>query len=78
MNIPALISLPGLKLMNSASYPALDVNFDKAHFGHRAKYPYHPPLRPAGILLACDTTRDLHFVGMPPGIILLTPVSTKS
>jgi hypothetical protein len=28
-------------------------------------------------LLASETTRDFHFVGMPPGTILLTPLSTK-
>jgi len=31
---------------------------------------------PAGLLLASDMTRDLHFVGMPPGTILLSPIST--
>ena len=32
---------------------------------------------PAGILLASETTRDLHFVGMPAGTILLTPMSIQ-
>jgi hypothetical protein len=32
---------------------------------------------PTGILLAVKTTREFHFVGMPPGTILLTPISTK-
>jgi hypothetical protein len=31
----------------------------------------------AGILLAVESTRDFHFVGMPPGAILLTPISTR-
>jgi len=68
----------GLKLVNGASYTALDVILDKAHPGHcvNANTIIHfgPP---AGILLASDTTKDFHFVGMPPGTILLTPVSTK-
>jgi hypothetical protein len=28
-------------------------------------------------LLESETTKDLHFVGMPPGTILLTPMSVK-
>ncbi|KAM4055547.1 AAA domain-containing protein [Hirsutella rhossiliensis] len=32
---------------------------------------------PAGIVLASETTRDLHFVGMPSGTILLTPITVK-
>lgn len=28
-------------------------------------------------LPAAETTRNLHFVGMPPGTILLTPISTR-
>jgi hypothetical protein len=68
----------GLKLVNGASYTALDVILDKAHPGHRVNADtiihFGPP---AGILLASDTTKDFHFVGMPPGTILLTPVSTK-
>lgn len=29
------------------------------------------------ILLAAESTRDFHFVGMLPGAILLTPISTR-
>lgn len=68
----------GLKLVNGASYAALDVVLDKAHPGYRVDTDtilhFGPP---AGIVLASETTRDLHFVGMPPGTILLTPISIK-
>lgn len=68
----------GLKLVNGASYTALDVILDKAHPGHRINEDtvlhFGPP---AGILLVGETTRGLRFVGMPPETILLTPVSTK-
>jgi hypothetical protein len=68
----------GLKLVNGAPYTALDVIVDKAYPGHRISADtilhFGPP---AGILLAGETTKDLHFVGMPPGTILLTPISTK-
>lgn len=42
-------------------------------------FPVIPPstLAPAGVLLASESTRDLHFVGMPPGTVLLAPISTK-
>jgi hypothetical protein len=67
-----------LKLVNGASYAALDVILDKTHPGRRISADtilhFGPP---AGILLAVETTRDFHFVGMPPGTILLTPISTK-
>ncbi|PVH90925.1 hypothetical protein DM02DRAFT_647465 [Periconia macrospinosa] len=68
----------GLKLVNGAAYIALDVILDKTHPGHRIDentiLHFGPP---AGILLEGESTRDLHFVGMPPGTILLTPISTK-
>jgi len=68
----------GLKLVNGASYTAVDVILDKAHPGHRVSgdtiLHFGPP---AGILLASETTRDFHFVGMPDGTILLTPISTR-
>lgn len=68
----------GLKLVNGASYAALDVILDKAHPGYLVDADtilhFGPP---AGIVLASETTRDLHFVGMPPGTILLTPISIK-
>ncbi|KAI8396536.1 hypothetical protein FOFC_21084 [Fusarium oxysporum] len=64
----------GLKLVNGASYMALDVIVDKAHPGYRVNEEtilhFGPP---AGIVLASETTRDFHFVGMPAGTILLTP-----
>jgi hypothetical protein len=68
----------GLKVVNGASYTALDVVMDKAHPGHRISADtilhFGPP---AAILLAGESTKDLHFVGMPPGTILLTPISTQ-
>ncbi|KAL8376641.1 hypothetical protein RB595_007651 [Gaeumannomyces hyphopodioides] len=68
----------GLKLVNGASYTALDVVLDKAHPGYRVSADtilhFGPP---AGILLASETTGNFHFVGMPAGTILLTPISTK-
>jgi len=71
-------SYQGLKLVNGANYEALDVILDKAHPGHRISADtilhFGPP---AGILLAAETTKDFNFVGMPPGTILLTPLSSK-
>jgi hypothetical protein len=68
----------GLKLVNGARYEAVGVVFDKAHPGHRMDADtvlhFGPP---AGVLLASETTSDLHFVGMPAGTILLTPMSIK-
>ncbi|XP_044718847.1 PIF1-like helicase domain-containing protein [Hirsutella rhossiliensis] len=68
----------GLKVVNGASYSAVEVIIDKAYPGHRisADMTIHfgPP---AGIILESATTRDLHFVGMPTGTILLTPMSVR-
>ncbi|KAF1807901.1 hypothetical protein P152DRAFT_469269 [Eremomyces bilateralis CBS 781.70] len=68
----------GLKLVNGASYAALDVVLDEAYPGHRVDADtilhFGPP---AGILLASETARDFRFVGMPAGTVLLTPISTK-
>jgi hypothetical protein len=68
----------GLKLVNGSTYTALDVIVDDAFPGHRISdntiLHFGPP---AGIVLAADSTRELNFVGMPPGTILLTPLSSK-
>jgi hypothetical protein len=68
----------GLKLVNGASYTAVDVILDKAYPGHRisAEMAVHfgPP---AGIVLASKSTTDFHFVGMPAGTILLTPMTAS-
>ncbi|PVH90960.1 hypothetical protein DM02DRAFT_722469 [Periconia macrospinosa] len=73
-----LTSYQGLKLVNGATYRALDVILDKAYPGHRVSADtilhFGPP---AGILLAAETTKNFNFVGMPPGTILLTPLSSK-
>ncbi|KAJ6436948.1 retrovirus polyprotein [Purpureocillium lavendulum] len=63
---------------NGGGYTALDVVVNKAFPGHRVSagitIHFGPP---AGIILASETTKDLHFVGMPPGTVLLTPMSVK-
>ncbi|OWT42256.1 ATP-dependent DNA helicase PIF1 [Pochonia chlamydosporia 170] len=68
----------GLKLVNGAGYTAVDVIPDKVYPGHRVSADiilhFGPP---AGILLSGITTKSFHFVGMPPGTILLTPVSVS-
>ncbi|KAF2175959.1 hypothetical protein K469DRAFT_723761 [Zopfia rhizophila CBS 207.26] len=68
----------GLKLVNGAGYTAVDIIVDKAHPGRRISgntiLHFGPP---AGILLAGESTKDFRFVGMPPGTILLTPISSK-
>ncbi|OWT42275.1 hypothetical protein VFPPC_18429 [Pochonia chlamydosporia 170] len=68
----------GLKVVNGSRYVALDVILDKKYPGYRISRDttlhFGPP---AGVLLASESTRDLHFVGMPPGTVLLAPISTK-
>lgn len=68
----------GLKLVNSTNYTTLNIILDKTPPGHHINTDtiihFSPP---AGILLASDTTKDLHFVSIPPGTILLTPISEK-
>ncbi|KAM4061381.1 PIF1-like helicase [Hirsutella rhossiliensis] len=68
----------GLKLVNGAGYTAVEVIPDRAFPGHRVSaeltMQFGPP---AGIVLASETTKDFHFVGMPAGTILLTPISVK-
>jgi hypothetical protein len=68
----------GLKLVNGASYTALEVILDQKYPGDRISADtilHFGPL--AGILLASKITVGLRFVGMPPGTILLTPVSSR-
>lgn len=68
----------GIKLVNGASYTALDVIPDKAHPGHRVGADtilhFGPPV---GIPPTSETTRDLNFVGMTPSTIFPTPISTR-
>ncbi|XP_044715322.1 PIF1-like helicase domain-containing protein [Hirsutella rhossiliensis] len=68
----------GLKLVNGAGYTAAEVIVDKAHPGHRLSADmvihFGPP---AAIILGSETTKDFRFVGMPPGTILLTPMSVR-
>jgi len=67
-----------LKMTNGGGYTAVEVIIDKAFPGHRVSADtavhFGPP---AGLVLASETTRDLHFVGMPPGTALLAPMSVK-
>ena len=67
-----------LKLVNGAKYNAVDVILDKAYPGYRISEDtiihFGPP---AAILLAAESTKDFHFVGMPSGTVLLTPLSCK-
>ncbi len=65
----------GLKLANGSSYTAVSVVIDRAYPGHRINEDtiihFGPP---AAIVLESETTTDFHFVGLPPGTILLTPI----
>lgn len=67
-----------LKVVNGASYAALDVVLDKKYPGHRISADtvlhFGPP---AAIVLEGEITKDFHFVGIPPGTVLLTAVSTR-
>ncbi|OAQ57458.2 ATP-dependent DNA helicase PIF1 [Pochonia chlamydosporia 170] len=60
-------TLQGLKLVNGASYTAVEVILDKSYPGHRISagltIHFGPP---AGILLESETTKEFHFIGMPP------------
>ncbi|TVY77529.1 hypothetical protein Focb16_v006257 [Fusarium oxysporum f. sp. cubense] len=68
----------GLKLVSGASYTALEVILDETHPGHQISADimvhFGPP---AGIILESETTKDIHFVGMPSGTVLLTPMSVR-
>jgi hypothetical protein len=68
----------GLKLVNGAGYRAVDVILDKAYPGHRVSADvtihFGPP---AGAILESETTEEFRFVGMPPGTVLLTPMSVQ-
>jgi len=66
----------GLKLVNGAGYTTIDIIFDKAYPGHRINADivlYFDP--PVNILLTSKTTKDLHFISISPGTILLTPIN---
>ena len=55
----------GLKLVNGAAYTVLDVILDKRYPGHRINADTILHFRPPpGILLAAETTREFHFVGI--------------
>ncbi|KID83958.1 arrestin domain-containing protein [Metarhizium guizhouense ARSEF 977] len=68
----------GLKLVNGSSYTAVDVILDKSFPGYRISADtilhFGPP---AGIILTADSTKTFHFVDMPQGTILLTPLSAQ-
>jgi hypothetical protein len=68
----------GLKLVNGVNYTALDVIINNAFPGHCiSAYTILHFGPPAGIILAAESTREFRFVGIPPGTILLTPLSSK-
>ncbi|KJZ68040.1 hypothetical protein HIM_12567 [Hirsutella minnesotensis 3608] len=68
----------GLKLVNGASYTAAEVILDKSCPGHRVSADMTVHFgSPAGVMLESETTKEAHFVGMPPGTILLTPMTVK-
>jgi hypothetical protein len=68
----------GLKLINGASYTAVDIVVDKVHLGYYISADTSLYFRPpVGILLASDITKRFHFVGIPPETILLIPMNTK-
>ena len=67
-----------MKLVNGASYEVVDVILNKAYPGYWINADTILHFRPpAGILLASETMKDFHFVGMPRGTVLLAPVSIK-
>ena len=68
----------GLKLVNGATFKALEIIVDKSFPGFQVSndvFLHFGP--PAGIILAGESTEGLNFVGMPPGTLLLTPITTK-
>ncbi|XTI87353.1 hypothetical protein V2W45_1520002 [Cenococcum geophilum] len=72
------IVVPGLKLVNSAAYTALDIILNKAYLGYciltNVILYFGPPAR---IFLELETTRDFYFVSILPSTVLLMPISTK-
>jgi hypothetical protein len=68
----------GLKLVNGANYKALDIVLENVYPGHRISTDtilhFGPPAR---IILAAESTIDVKFISMPPGTILLRPLSSK-
>src|SRR5262249_29056730 len=54
----------GLKLVNGATYKALDVILDKVYLGHRISADAILHRLSGWILLAAETTRDFHFVAI--------------
>ncbi|KAJ6438008.1 protein kinase-like domain [Purpureocillium lavendulum] len=61
-----------------AVFMAVEVIVDKSHPGYQISagitIHFGPP---AGVILESGTTEEFHFVGMPPGTILLTPMSVS-
>jgi hypothetical protein len=67
-----------LKLINGLNYRALGVILDKVYPGHYISTDTILHFRPpASIILAVESTKDFNFVDIPPGTILLTPLSSK-
>lgn len=80
-NMPLILNentFQGLKAVNGAEYDAVEIIVDRAYPGHligEGMILHYGP--PAGIIVSSRSTRDFHFVGLPQGTILLTPITTK-
>ncbi|KAF2194804.1 hypothetical protein K469DRAFT_725974 [Zopfia rhizophila CBS 207.26] len=77
--VPAIFMfITDLKLVNGAYYKALNIVLNQAYLGHRISantvLHFGPP---AGIILTAESIKDFNFISMPPGTILLTPLSLK-
>ncbi|KAF2175612.1 hypothetical protein K469DRAFT_610138, partial [Zopfia rhizophila CBS 207.26] len=68
----------GLKIVNKASYIALNVIINKIYLGYYISINtiFYLSLL-AGILLIGKLIKNLHLVNIPPGTILLTLISMK-
>ena len=68
----------GLKLVNSTTYTALNIIFNKVYLDYYTSTNiilYFGP--PAKILLELEIIKDFYFISILPSTILLTPISTK-
>lgn len=78
--MPVVVNRTRTRASSSSTGPALLLwkLSPTRHFPDtRSRLIQYSTLDPRGILLTAETTRDFHFVGMPPGTILLMPMSIK-
>ena len=80
-NMPVILNhntFHGLKAVNGAAYDAIDIIIDRAYPGHAVAEDtilhFGPP---AGIIVSSESTRHFHFVSLPQGTVLLTPITMK-